>query len=85
MDVKQLAMLKRDFLESDFGKIAAQEINNLLQLHYQNAQGDDLEPWKKAYHIERAAGIQEVITWFTADISALEAGMFNEEKDETKT
>ncbi len=82
LDPKQLAMMKREFLESPFGKIAAVQINELISQNFQKAQKPDIEPWKKAYLVERAAGIQDVITWFTADVAFLEAGGFKEEEKE---
>lgn len=82
LDVKQLAMMKQEFIKSDFGTIAAEQINAMIGRHLADAQKPDLEPWQKAYHVERAGAIQEVITWFTADVALLEAGGFKDEEEE---
>lgn len=84
-DVKALAHMKKEFLESPFGKIAAEKINELYGQHHQAAEKIDLKPWQKAYHSERAAGINEVISFFTTDVALLDAGYFNEEKEAKPT
>lgn len=85
VDVKALAHMKKEFLDSPFGKIAAEKINELYGSHHQAAEKMDLEPWQKAYHSERAAGINEVISFFTTDVVLLDQGSFNEEEEPKDT
>lgn len=84
-DLKALAYMKKEFLESPFGKIAAEKINELYGQHHQEAEKFGLEPWQKAYHSERAAGINEVISFFTTDVALLESGYFSEETEESRS
>lgn len=83
-EIKEFAVQKKAFLESDFGKRAAVAINELYGQHHQKAEDIGLEPWRKAYHSERAAGISEVISFFTSDVALLESGYFDK-KEEPKT
>lgn len=84
LDVKQLAMMKQEFIKSAFGEKAAEEINAMVGRHLAAAQKPGLRPWQKAYAVERAAAIQEVITWFTSDVALLEAGYFKDEEEQTE-
>jgi hypothetical protein len=76
-DVKELAIQKQAFLNSDFGQKVSEAITLMHGQHHQKAEDEKLEPWRKAYHTERAAGIAEVISWFTADVALLEQGYFD--------
>ena len=88
MTLKEIALMKKAFLESEFGQYAAKEITMMHGQHHEQAEDIDTEPTKKAAHIDRAAGISEVIKFFTADVALLDSGYFNakeEVKDDTNS
>lgn len=82
--LKEIAIMKKEFLNSEFGKYAAGKINELYGQHHSKAELFDLEPWKKAAHADRAAGVAEVISFFTSDVDLLEGGYFNKPEEKTK-
>lgn len=82
--LRELAIKKQAFLKSEFGQIAAAAISELQGNHLTMAQDEKLEPWRKAYHTERAAGIAEVINFFVNDVQWLEAGYFAEKEGKQK-
>jgi very-short-patch-repair endonuclease len=78
LTLKQIAEMKKDFLESDFGKLAAKKITELHgQMHEKAEQSDD--PATQSRELNKAAGVSEVIRFFTADVALLEQGYFDEE------
>jgi len=83
-EVKEFAIQKKAFLESEFGQKAAEAINALYSQHHQKAEDITLEPWRKASHCDRAAAINEVISFFTTDVALLEAGYFDKKEGSQK-
>jgi hypothetical protein len=80
LTLKQIAEMKKMFIESEFGKYAAQRITEMHgNLHEQaeSAATNDL----KATYIDRARGVSDVIRFFTSDVALLDQGYFEEKKE----
>ncbi|HJQ07988.1 MAG TPA: hypothetical protein VJ836_00740 [Candidatus Saccharimonadales bacterium] len=81
LTLKQVAEMKKEFLDSEFGKLCAQKITEIHgHLHElaEDAATNDL----KVTYIDRAYGVNQVIRFFTADVALLEQGYFNEKEKE---
>lgn len=79
LSIKQIALMKQDFLKSDFGKFTAERITEIHgELHQQAENATTTE--QKATLVDQAAGVTKVIQFFTADVAALEAGLLSEEE-----
>jgi hypothetical protein len=81
LTLKQIAEMKKAFIDSEFGKFAAQRITAIhgdLHEKAENATTSEL----KATYVDRAAGVSQVIRFFTADVVALDAGMLDEKKED---
>lgn len=79
LSLKQIALMKQEFLRSDFGKFAAERITEIHgQLHQQAESATTME--QKASLVDQAAGVTRVIQFFTADVASLEAGLLAEEE-----
>lgn len=79
LSLKQVAMMKKEFLSSTFGQYAAEKINELYGDLHGRAE-DAVTAEQKATYVDRAAGIKTVIQFFTADIELLDQGYFDEKK-----
>lgn len=80
LTLKQIAEMKKAFVESEFGKYAAQKITEIhgdLHEKAESAPTNDL----KATYIDRASGVTDIIRFFTADVALLNQGYFDEKKE----
>jgi hypothetical protein len=77
--LKQVAEMKKAFIESDFGKFVAQKITEIHGDLHQKAENAATNA-EKVTCIDKAAGVNEVIRFFTADVALLDQGYFDEKK-----
>lgn len=81
MDLERIARLGTEFLRSEYGKYLMQQLTDLHYLYHQKAEGvETLEG--KAFFVERAAGVREVIDMINREPEALAAGLLDEPKEE---
>lgn len=81
LTIKQVAEMKKAFLESDFGKFVAQKITVIHgDLHEKAENESDRD--KRVSYLDRAVGVTEVIRFFTADVALLDQGYFDEKKED---
>lgn len=80
LTLKQVAEMKKVFLESEFGKYAAQKITEIHGGFHEDAEGAATSELKATY-VDRAYGVNQVIRFFTADVALLNQGYFDEKKE----
>jgi hypothetical protein len=80
LTLKQVAEMKKAFIESDFGKYTARKITEMHGSLHEKAESAVTSEQKVAY-VDQAAGITQVIAFFTGDVAALDAGMLDEKKE----
>lgn len=78
LTLKQIAEMKKAFLESEFGKYAANRITAIHgDLHEKAETATTAE--QKVMFVDQAAGVSKVIAFFTTEVTLLDKGYFNEE------
>lgn len=81
--LKEIAEMKQAFLKSEFGQLVAQKITEIHGGFHEDAEkAATME--QKASLIDKAAGVNEVIRFFTSDVALLEQGYFEENKEAEK-
>ena len=81
--LRQIAEMKKEFVNSAFGKFAAMRINEIYgDLHGRAESAESAE--RQARYVNQAAGVNLIISFFTADVELLEQGYFNEKEGEQK-
>jgi hypothetical protein len=83
LTLKQIAEMKKAFVESEFGKYAAQEITKIHGGFHEDAEKATTGE-QKAACVDRAYGVTQIIRFFTADVALLDQGYFDEKKEEDK-
>ena len=78
--IKQIAEMKKQFINSDFGKYAAQKITEIHGRHHEDAENAATMEQQAAY-VNKASGVSDVIRFFTADVALLDQGYFEEKKE----
>lgn len=84
LTLKQIAEMKKAFIESEFGKLAAQKITEIHGNFHEDAEkATTME--QKASFIDKASGVSDVIRFFTSDVALLDQGYFEDKKEAEPT
>jgi len=83
LTLKQIAEMKKAFVESEFGKFAAQKITEIHgSLHEKAENAPPHDQNTRASYLDQAKGVSEIIRFFTSDVALLNQGYFDEKKED---